>query len=162
MLKRGTKTYRIIKSLCLPEKPSKKSFDFIITTVKNHCKPKLSEASASPLLNSQIRKNGETVQMYVVELRRLAVPCNFGAFLDRAIKYRFIAGVNHKEIQQKILAVPDQELSFRKALQIAEAYEEACRNVEQMQKNTGTDRATVNKLHHTQKFIGSQFLKKRS
>ena len=157
----GPKTYHIIKSLCLPDKPNEKSFDFIITTVKNHYKPKLSEASASLLFNSRNQKNGETVQIYVAELRRLAVPCNFGEFLNRAIKDRFIAGVNDKEIQQKILAVPDEELSLTKAFQIAEAYESACHNVEQMQKNTGTDRATVNKLHHTQKSRGSQFLRKK-
>ena len=49
--------------------------------VKNHFKPKLSEASASLLFYSTSRKKEEGVQMFMAELRRLAGPSKFGLFV---------------------------------------------------------------------------------
>ncbi len=152
----GPNAYHIIKSLCLPDKPGEKTFEFITAAVKHHFKPKLSEASASLLFNSRYRKSTESVQMYVAELRRLAVPCNFGEFLNRALKDRFIAGINDMEIQQKILATPDEDLTFTKAFQIAEAHESARRNVMEMQKGAGSEETTVNKVHHSHKPLGGE------
>ncbi|XP_048578377.1 uncharacterized protein K02A2.6-like [Nematostella vectensis] len=147
----GPKAYHIIKSLCLPEKPADKTFEFITKAVKHHFKPKLSEASASLYFNSRIRRSNESVMMYVAELRRLAVPCNFGGFLNRAMKDRFIAGINDAEIQQKILSTPDGDLTFDKAFQIAEAYESARRNVREMQKSVAQEEPSVNQVHYPQR-----------
>ena len=83
--------------------------------------------------NTRIRKHDETVQMYVAELRRMAALCNFGEFLDRALRDRFIAGINNESIQQKILSVTDDQLTFATAFKIAQVHESACRNVKELQ-----------------------------
>ena len=147
----GPKTYHVIKNLCLPKKPSELKFQDIVDLVKNHYKPKMTEASASLKFNTRNRMEGESMRMFVAELRRLAAPCNYGSHLDRALKDRFIAGVNDKDIQEKILNVPDEELTFEKAFKIAESHETACRNVKEMQRNSGPTKSdmeqeTVNKL----------------
>ena len=90
----GTGTYHLIKTLCLPKKPDENTFEEISTLVDNHLKPKLSEASASMIFYSRNRQKGETVQIYLASLRSLAKPCNFGQFLDRALRDKCIVCVN--------------------------------------------------------------------
>ena len=65
----GGATYHLIKNLSLPKKPNEQTFAELSKLVKNHFKPKISEASASLQFNTRIRKHNETVQMYVAELR---------------------------------------------------------------------------------------------
>ena len=129
----GGATYHLIKNLSLPKKPNEQTFAELSKLVKNHFKPKISEASASLQFNTRIRKHNETVQMYVAELRRMAALCNFGEFLDRALRDRFIAGINNESIQQKILSVTDDQLTFATAFKIAQVHESACRNVKELQ-----------------------------
>ena len=69
----------------------------------------------------------------LLSLRRMAALCNFGEFLDRALRDRFIAGINNESIQQKILSVTDDQLTFATAFKIAQVHESACRNVKELQ-----------------------------
>jgi len=140
----GPRTYHIIKNLCLPDKPESKTFKDLTDIVKGYYKPKISEASASLIFNNRVRKPEETVQVFVAELRRLVQSCNYGEHLKRALRDRFIAGINDKDIQEKILTISDDELTFDKACQIAQAHEAACRNVKELQRG---QMASVNKLY---------------
>ena len=58
----------------------------------------------------------------------MAALCNFGEFLDRALRDRFIARINNESIQQKISSVTDDQLTFATAFKIAQVHESACRN----------------------------------
>ena len=146
----GPRTYHIMKDLCLPDTPDDKTFDELKELLKVYYKPKMSETSASLIFNSRNRKDGETVQVFVASLRRLAVPCNYGPYLDRALKDRFIAGINDKDIQEKILNVPDSELTFQKAYSIAQSHEAACRNVKEMQQSALGSRSTQDSINKIQ------------
>ena len=65
----------ILSEVCgLPDKPETKTFAAVCDLVKNHLKPKLSEANASLLFYSRSRKKDSGVQMFLAELRRLAGP----------------------------------------------------------------------------------------
>ena len=90
--------------------------------------------------------------MLLAELRRLAGPCNFGQFVTRALRDRFIAGINDEHIQEKILSVPDGNLD-RAFRQIAEFHKAACRNVKEMQISPG-DQAPSAKVQNESKFQG--------
>jgi len=58
-------------------------------------------------------------------LRRLAGPCNFGQFVTRALHERFIAGFNDEHIQEKVLSIPDGNLTLDRAFrQIAEFHKQ--------------------------------------
>ena len=71
--------------------------------------------------------------MYVAELQRMAALCNFGEFLDHALRDRFIAGINNESIQQTMLSGTDDQLTFATAFKIAQVHESACRNVKELQ-----------------------------
>lgn len=140
----GPKTYHVMKNLCLPAKPSDKSFSDLKKLIKDHYKPKISEASASLIFHNRTQKTSESIQVFVAELRRLAGPCNYGDSLQRILRDRFITGINDKDIQQKILAVEDKDLTFEKAYNIAVAHEAAVRNVRELQRGGQEDESKVN------------------
>ena len=150
----GSATCHIIRSLCLPDKPETKTFAAVCDLVKNHFKPQLSEANASLLFCSRSRRKDSGVQMFLAELRRLAGPYNCGQFATRALRDRFIAGINDEHIQGKILSVPGGDLTPDRAFQIAESHEAACRNVKEVQISAGDQAAGVLKVQDESKFQG--------
>ena len=61
--------------------------------------------------------------------RRLAVHCNYGKFLDGALRDWFLCGWNSSKIQKKLLNTED--LMFAKACSIAKTMEMAEKNTQE-------------------------------
>ena len=66
--------------------------------------------------------------MYVEELKKLSTECEYGDSLNEMIRDRLVCGVNDRRIQRSLLAEPD--LTFKKAMEIAQAMEAADKNVQ--------------------------------
>ena len=62
---------------------------------------------------------GENVADYVAALRRLAMHCQFGAYLLEALRDRLVCGLRSEEQQKRLLA--EHNLTFDKALAIAQS-----------------------------------------
>ena len=67
---------------------------------------------------------------YVAELRRLAESCNFGTTLDKMFRDQLVWGIRDDSIQKKLLQ--EKELTFQRALPIAQGSEAADRNLREM------------------------------
>ena len=65
---------------------------------------------------SQNKSNGEreSIGEFVPSMTKLSTHCNFGEFLDKMLRGRFICGLNFEFIQIKLLAQAD--ITFAKAL----------------------------------------------
>lgn len=68
-----------------------------------------------------MRQEGESVAVFVMELRAIAQYCDFGGTLE--LRHRIVCGINDQQIQKKLLA--EKALSFDKAMEIALAVESA-------------------------------------
>ena len=66
--------------------------------------------------------------MYVAALKKLSTE---GDSLNEMIRDRLVCGVNDGRIQRRLLAEPD--LTFKKAMDIAQAMEAADKNVQEIQ-----------------------------
>ena len=66
---------------------------------------------------------GESVADFVAELRRLARNCQFGDFLDEALRDRLVCGLQNEAIQRRLLT--EAKLTFAGALELAKAQEAA-------------------------------------
>jgi hypothetical protein len=122
----GAATYKLIRSLLHPHKPTDKSYDEIVKSVKDHHEPQPSEIVQRFNFNTRVQKEGETVSEFIAELRRLSEHCKFEGTLDTMLRDRLVCGITDKRFQQKLLA--EKDLTFKKAFDLAQAIEAAERN----------------------------------
>ena len=78
----GDSTYKLLSSLLSPAKPGDKSFDDLVTVLKNHYNPVPSEIMERFKFNTRVRKLGESIATYVCELRSIAKNCNYDNTLE--------------------------------------------------------------------------------
>ncbi|XP_039543047.1 uncharacterized protein K02A2.6-like [Pimephales promelas] len=127
----GPQTYSVMRNILSPTKPSEKTFQQLVTLLKNHFNPQPSEIVQRFRFDSRMKKPTETVTEYVAELRRLAQDCNYGATLDQMLRDRLVCGIDDDRIQRRLLS--EANLTFETAFKIAVANEAASKNVLDLQ-----------------------------
>ena len=101
--------------------------------------------------NCRFRKQGETIQQYVAELRSLSEHCDFRDQLEEMMRDRLVCGVNDEKIQRRLLA--ESRLDFKKALELARAREIADKNTRDIQQGNSVEKLKeqpVNRLSKQQ------------
>ena len=68
----------VIQSLVAPEKPKEKTFEQLVKLLQKHHQPTPSTIAQHYKFNSQTQSKGESVAIFVAELRRLTEHCHFG------------------------------------------------------------------------------------
>ena len=127
----GASTYKLIRSLVAPDKPTDKSYGDLVALLQNHFNPAPAITVQRFKFNSRTRQNGENVATFVSELRQLAMRCDFGASLEEMLRDRLVCGIKDEHMQRRLLAEPN--LTFKKAQDIAQALESADRNTADLQ-----------------------------
>ena len=127
----GGPTYQLIRNLLAPEKPHNKTFAQIVEAVMRHHQPKPSVIVQRFNFHSRSRASGENVSTFVAELRKLS-DCNFGETLNDMLRDRLVCGINDQRLQRRLLSEP--ELTFAKALELAQTAEAAERNTRKLEK----------------------------
>ena len=85
-----------------------------------------------------------------MELRRLALTCEFGNFLDEALCDRFVCGLLEEAIQRRLLAEAD--LTLTKALSLAQSMEIAQKDLKEIHPT----RAEVKTLQESAHYVSSR------
>ena len=122
----GPETYTLVHNLVAPGKPTECSFTELVELVRTHHNPKPSVILERFRFHSCIRQQGITVSAFVAELRHLSQHCEFGDSLDDMLRDRLVCGINQASLQRRLLA--EAELTFPKALEMAQAFESAEKN----------------------------------
>ena len=131
----GAPTYLLIRNLAAPQQPTDKSFAQIVTLVQDHLQPSPSEIMERFHFHSRVRKDNESVAVFLAELRRLSEHCNFGDTLDKMLRDRLVCGINNQKYQRQMLAETD--LTLKKATDLAQAMEAADRNSKDLASSVG-------------------------
>ena len=119
----GTATYTLLKNLVRPEKPQDKSLDELFALLKSHFEPRIVVIAKRFHFYQRLQREGETIANYMAELRRLSKHCDFGDYLDTALRDQLVCGLDHDAVQRKILV--ESEPTLTKAVHIAQAAETA-------------------------------------
>ena len=101
----GKKTYATLKDLCLPDSPVGKSYKVLCDLLSDYFKPKVSEVAETYRFHQAVQNENESVLEYANRLKHLAVHCNFGNFLPRALRDQFVGGVRNPSTKTKLLSV---------------------------------------------------------
>ena len=137
----GAKTYKLIRNLVNPRKPTDKSFAELVNLVKNHLNPRPLSVVYRCKFNSRFRQQGETIQQYVADLRNLSEHCEFGDQLEKMLRNPLVCGVNDERIQRRLLA--KSQLEFKKAMELTTAMETADKNTRDLQNGNSSARGTL-------------------
>ena len=94
----------------------------------SHYKPQTIEIAERFKLFKWHQLGGESTTEFMAELWRLAKTCNFGNYLESAIRDQFVCGLRDTKTQQELLCVPDltAQTALRKARAAEAIYKETC------------------------------------
>ena len=99
----GPTTYRLIKTLSLPGKPTDHTFEELVEKVKTHFNPKPSAIIKRYEFNTRKQRPGETVAEYVAALRKIAEYCEYGDILNDMLRDRLVCSIADKRVQNRHL-----------------------------------------------------------
>ena len=100
----GSDTFKLFKSLTAPNDLASSSYTDIKQLMSEHKNPKPNVFAERFKFNSRNRANNESISDYMAELKRLTQFCDYGTVLKDILRGRLVCGVNHKQIQQKLLS----------------------------------------------------------
>ena len=92
-------------------------------TLKRHFEPKPLVIAERFHFHRRNQIATESVSEYVAQLRRLATHCEFGEFLNDALRDRLVCGLNNTSAQKRLLS--EATLTLAKAVEIAQSMEAA-------------------------------------
>ena len=140
----GPRPYKLLKSLLTPEKPEEKGLESLIDTLKSHYAPKPVVISERFKFYQRVQREGESISSYAAELKNLTVYCEFGDFLNQALRDKFVCGLRNTATQKKLLS--EEKLTFDGALKIAVAMETAERNTKDIKGELNQDGSGIHRL----------------
>ena len=131
----GGTTYAILRNLLAPDSPISKPFSVLVEKLRDHFEPKPSIIAERFKFHRRGQNAGETITVYIAELRRLAVRCSFPReYLDDTLRDRFVCGLRSESTQKLLLA--EKELTLTIALEKAQNLEAAQRDAQVMKGQT--------------------------
>ena len=150
----GGETYALLRSLLAPDKPSLKTFAQLKETLKRHFDPKPLVIAERFYFHRRCQAAGEAIADYVAELRRLATNCEFGDYLEQALRDRLVCGLRHEPTQKRLLS--EAALSLARANEIAQSMEAAERNASQLKGGTAPEVLRIGPAERTKKKADKQ------
>ena len=119
----GPTTCRLLKMLATPKKLEEFEFSELVELARLHYDPTPSLIVKRFKFNSRCQKEGESISIYIVELRKIAEYRRFGQVLNDMLRDRLMCGIRNKRIQRRLLV--ESFLTFDKAIEMACAAEAA-------------------------------------
>ena len=139
----GQRQFRLIKDLCQPHSPGDKSFNELCDLLKNVHSPPPPKFLQRARFDAKTRKPSESIQSFLADLRNIAEFCQFGDTLNDRLCEKFVTGVNHEQIQRKLLM--EKELTLDKAIDIALTFQLTTEGAHQLTHNTDSVNYTSSK-----------------
>ncbi|XP_075550253.1 uncharacterized protein LOC142583647 [Dermacentor variabilis] len=126
----NTHTIQVLAGKVAPRKPNALTYEEVVEVLSEHYSPKRHEITESYKFFSRCQAEGEPVNEFLVDIRRIADNCNFGSALDRMIRDRIVCGIRSGALQKQLLA--QRELTLQDAEAMALAAEAADSDVKEM------------------------------
>ena len=89
----GRENYGLLRNLSAPNKLSQESLNQLMDILKKHFEPKKVVIAARFQFHQRQQQPGETIAMFLAELQRMAVPCEFGNVLSESLRDHLVCGL---------------------------------------------------------------------
>ncbi|XP_055613053.1 uncharacterized protein K02A2.6-like [Uranotaenia lowii] len=120
----GAETYDVVSDKLAPAKPKDQAYAAIVKILEEHFNPEPLEIveCVNFLFRRQCaEREDETINEFLVALRKLAMTCNFGDYLNNALRNQLVIGLKSDAIRARLLEV--RGLTLEKARDIAVSME---------------------------------------
>ncbi|XP_071647562.1 uncharacterized protein [Temnothorax longispinosus] len=117
----GPKCYDVLRNSVAPDKSSTKTYDALKKVLLDYYTPEKCIIAERYRFHKRFQKTEETVTQFGVELKKLAQYCNFGTFLDDALRDQFVCGIVSEDTRRRLLVKPD--LTYNSAVKEAVSME---------------------------------------
>ena len=131
----GSVAYGVVKSLTAPALPIDTDLADLLKLLKEHYSPRPNPIVCRREFYKRDRRSGEKVAVYLAELRRLADHCDFGAYLDTALRDMLFMGIEDNRIQRRLSEISYKELTLTETVSIALAMEAVEQTVATLQES---------------------------
>lgn len=145
----GQEPFDIVCDKLAPASPYLSNYAALTEVLREHYNPAPLEIMENFRFHLRKQKDGETIQEFVSALRRLAIHCNFGNYLDTALRNQTVFGIRSERIQGRLLE--SSNLTLVRTVEIATALEVSSRDAAQLHKGSGTNQDTVSFIRHKNK-----------
>lgn len=115
----GSDHYNLICDRLIPRKPSDRdvTYDTIKKILESYFSSQPLEIVEIFKFHHRVQMKGESIRDYITALRKMAVNCNFGDYLNNALRNQFVCGIRNRIVKEKLLSMRD--LKFDDAMTIA-------------------------------------------
>ncbi|XP_043264008.1 uncharacterized protein LOC122404149 [Colletes gigas] len=142
-------TYKLVRDLCAPDKPSTKTFEELVKLIGSHLNPKPSETMERYTFYQAQQAMTESVADFAARLKRLSINCKF-VETKVALRDQFVCGLKDHETKKALFR--EEKLTYDLAYKIATALETAERNAVTTDKTTEEpSKSTVNMIQSNTK-----------
>ena len=109
----------------------------ILEAFKHYCIGETNETYERFIFNSRDQKDGESIEKYIAELRKLSKSCNFTTLEEDLIRDRLFMGVKCDITRRKLLQ--ESKLTLTKATDIARAIDVSREQMSRIKKEAETE-----------------------
>ncbi|XP_070378661.1 uncharacterized protein [Dermacentor albipictus] len=117
----GDDTLEIYNNFTFGDDESRESYATVIAKFDTYCAEQLNEVHERYLFRQRVQAQGEPVEQFVRELRKMSRSCNFGTMAESFIRDQIVFGTNDDKVRQKLLQ--DKTLTLAKAEEVCKAAE---------------------------------------
>ncbi|CAH1375878.1 unnamed protein product, partial [Tenebrio molitor] len=113
----GVIAFDIICDKCTPDNPYDKTYEELKRILQEFYAPKPLEIAENYRFYQRNQEDGESLQDYAAALQKLTINCNFGNYLNAALRNKFVFGLQSNRIKCRLLEMDN--LTFDIAVKTA-------------------------------------------
>ncbi|KAK4871847.1 hypothetical protein RN001_015971 [Aquatica leii] len=123
----GPQYFLILSSLCAPEDPTTKTYDYLMNLLGQHIMLKPGPLMEQNRFFQRSQKSSETISQYLTELKKFIPTCQFACpkceepIPEMFLRIQFIRGIKDSYIPEKLLQ--EEQENFSELVTRANAYE---------------------------------------
>lgn len=130
----GAETYDLLCDRIYPKTVAELIYNEISSVLATYFDPEPNEILENYRFHLYKQKEEQSCDEFLKELRRLSAHCNFGNYLNTAIRNQFVFGLKTQALRSRLLEKKD--LTLEKAIEIAKAMEISSRGCLEIQEKS--------------------------
>jgi len=123
----GYDGYSLIRDLCIPSKPTDKTYDQSKELLSNYINLKPNLLTERYKFKERKQGSDETIHQFITSLKKLSQFCEFGANLDDSLRDQVVYGIKNVNIKKCLLS--ETNLTFKKSVELCLSMEAADKDV---------------------------------